>query len=198
MRATTVIAAVVAAAGFAMLAVVNCSDPGFLPQRGAACSRCDAARGKDKPGGPLDTSEGDDVVSQLDSPALWAGHWGQLCVTCRVVRPLRAKHDAETDRCIAVFDHYCPWVGNAVGKGNRHYFIASVLLLPTLIGCSAALARLQTSAAWTVRPRRAVSFLETGVLWLLGWMLFTLQLLLALAGLAVSQLHQARWLELSA
>jgi palmitoyltransferase len=52
----------------------------------------------------------------LDSPALWAGHWNQLCVTCKIVRPLRAKHCGVTDRCVEVFDHYCPWVGNTIGK----------------------------------------------------------------------------------
>lgn len=54
--------------------------------------------------------------SQLDTPALWTGNWGQLCVTCRIVRPLRAKHCAVTDRCIENFDHFCPWVGNSIGK----------------------------------------------------------------------------------
>ena len=48
--------------------------------------------------------------AQLDSPALWAGAWNQLCVTCRVVRPLRAKHCAVSDRCVHMFDHFCPWV----------------------------------------------------------------------------------------
>ncbi len=46
---------------------------------------------------------------QLDSPALWAGNWAQLCVSCKVVRPLRAKHCSVTDRCVQGFDHFCPW-----------------------------------------------------------------------------------------
>ena len=49
----------------------------------------------------------------LDNPALAAGHWGQLCVSCRIVRPLRAKHCSVTGRCVETFDHYCPWVRRA-------------------------------------------------------------------------------------
>lgn len=53
----------------------------------------------------------------LDNPALAAGHWGQLCVSCRIVRPLRAKHCSVSGRCVESFDHYCPWVR---GEGARH------------------------------------------------------------------------------
>ena len=59
----------------------------------------------------------------IDSPALWAGQWQQLCVTCKIVRPLRAKHCSTSDRCVELFDHFCPWVGNTIGRGNRHYFL---------------------------------------------------------------------------
>ena len=42
----------------------------------------------------------------------------------QIVRPLRAKHCAVTGRCVAMFDHFCPWVGNCIGAGNRHWFAA--------------------------------------------------------------------------
>ena len=57
-----------------------------------------------------DSSERLTEYRQLDSPALWAGNWTQLCVSCKIVRPLRAKHCSVTDRCVEQFDHYCPWV----------------------------------------------------------------------------------------
>nr|XP_026696424.1 probable protein S-acyltransferase 23 isoform X1 [Ciona intestinalis] len=47
----------------------------------------------------------------------------RLCHTCRLVRPLRAKHCRVTNRCVKHFDHYCPYIYNVVGYKNRHYFL---------------------------------------------------------------------------
>lgn len=34
-------------------------------------------------------------------------------------KPSRAHHDSVTGRCIVKMDHFCPWVGNAVGIYNH-------------------------------------------------------------------------------
>ncbi|GAA5948609.1 hypothetical protein JCM10213_003557 [Rhodosporidiobolus nylandii] len=49
-----------------------------------------------------------------------------FCLTCLVRRPLRSKHSYATGRCVARFDHYCPWVWNDVGVNNHRQFLLFV------------------------------------------------------------------------
>jgi hypothetical protein len=46
-----------------------------------------------------------------------------LCPTCLSPKPPRSKHCSATDRCVAKFDHYCPFVGNSIGALNHGWFI---------------------------------------------------------------------------
>lgn len=56
-----------------------------------------------------------------------------ICHTCRVRRPLRSKHCKIQRRCIEKFDHFCPFVGNTVGRDNYFYFV-SLLVMHAICG----------------------------------------------------------------
>ena len=109
--------------GLFFLYLTTTTDPGFIPTGHDTYGDKrieDVVQDGEKGGHSNDAGKerllGGGRYKSLDSPALWAGQWHQLCVSCRIVRPLRAKHDSVTDRCIEVFDHFCPWVGNAIGE----------------------------------------------------------------------------------
>lgn len=136
-----------AGTGLYFLYKTTTADPGFLPRNtaGAAPRRRTPSSGKVPGAADVEMGESPDANS-LNSPALWAGNWGQLCVGCKIVRPLRAKHCSVTDRCVQCFDHYCPWVGNAIGKGNRHLFLIFLWLEFGAILTSALIAVLRLHA----------------------------------------------------
>jgi len=67
-------------------------------------------------------------------------------------KPSRAHHDSVTGRCIVKFDHFCPWVGNAVGAMNHKFFVLFVGY--TMISCllSIALIVLRTIYCGSLNP----------------------------------------------
>ncbi|XP_052880117.1 protein S-acyltransferase 24-like isoform X2 [Gossypium arboreum] len=65
---------------------------------------------------------------EANHPALLDGNWSQLCTTCKIIKPLRAKHCSTCDRCVEQFDHHCPWVSNCVGKKNKWDFFLFIVL----------------------------------------------------------------------
>ncbi|KAJ3351031.1 Palmitoyltransferase zdhhc17 [Kappamyces sp. JEL0680] len=60
------------------------------------------------------------IASLADSGKLTVRDY---CTTCAIRRPVRSKHCRVCDRCVAKFDHHCPWTNNCIGVQNHREFI---------------------------------------------------------------------------
>lgn len=80
---------------------------------------------------PCNSPDYDMALKQVPFFEEWQVKTGQnplenLCHTCRLVRPLRAKHCRICNRCVKHFDHHCPYINNCVGLYNRGPFLIFV------------------------------------------------------------------------
>ncbi|EGD72936.1 hypothetical protein PTSG_04668 [Salpingoeca rosetta] len=53
---------------------------------------------------------------------------GDICYTCKIIKPLRSKHDAVTNACFYRFDHFCGWIGGVVAEDNYPNFVLHVYI----------------------------------------------------------------------
>jgi len=60
----------------------------------------------------------------------------RICTSCMVKKPIRSKHCGERmlDHCVGRFDHYCPWVINAVGYKNHQWFLGYLFMVLVICG----------------------------------------------------------------
>lgn len=134
------IVASTALGGLCFLLRAGTADPGFI--------RCGSQGSRTKTDGLQESS-----TSWLDNPLLWDGSWHMLCIQCKRVRPPRSKYCKVSKRCVARFDHYCPWIGNAVGEKNHRDFVIFLMLetIAMSVSLCAAVYRVITAGASTAR-----------------------------------------------
>ena len=88
--------------------------------------------------GTVPAKREDQVGAILRMSELPGFHSDRFCVSCMIIKPLRSKHCDTCDRCVARFDHHCPWVYNCVGAGNLHLFVGYLAALLPPLGLSIA------------------------------------------------------------
>ncbi|EXB51440.1 putative S-acyltransferase [Morus notabilis] len=130
----------------ALIMFYRCSskDPGYIKRPGDLGSSADT----------------EDALLNIDlnCAAGWTGNWSQLCPTCKIIRPVRAKHCPTCKRCVEQFDHHCPWISSCVGKRNKRDFFIFICMgtLTSFLSGAVAFQRI-----WTSTP--TLSFEETWI-----------------------------------
>eukprot|EP00854_Cymbomonas_tetramitiformis_P012039 gene12039-biopygen12381 len=92
-----------------------------------------------EPRGPV-RKEGALGSADTNRPAICSGNWDLLCVKCKILKPVRTKHCTVCDRCVSLYDHHSPWIGNCVGSRNRKDMILFLVLLTVAITAGALVA----------------------------------------------------------
>jgi palmitoyltransferase ZDHHC4 len=64
---------------------------------------------------------------------------GKECATCKRPKLPRTKHDGLVGGCIARYDHFCGWTGNAIGLYNTNRFCVFLLVHLTMLAHGSAL-----------------------------------------------------------
>ncbi|KAG0216546.1 palmitoyltransferase akr1 [Mortierella sp. GBA30] len=70
------------------------------------------------------------VIQMADRGLLDARHF---CVSCVTQRPMRSKHCKFCNRCVAKFDHHCPWIYNCIGAKNHRAFMIFLALFLSVV-----------------------------------------------------------------
>ncbi|EJD42927.1 ankyrin [Auricularia subglabra TFB-10046 SS5] len=76
---------------------------------------------------PANDAELKSIIEELTSEGRLNGQ--TFCISCMGRKALRSKHCRVCDKCVARFDHHCPWVWNCVGVNNHRQFIIFVTTL---------------------------------------------------------------------
>jgi hypothetical protein len=57
----------------------------------------------------------------------------RYCTMCDMEKPPNAEHCEFLGRCIYDYDHFCPWVNNAVGRNNSVWFFTFLFSLAAFL-----------------------------------------------------------------
>jgi len=96
-----------------------------------------------------------DELHQAYEADLMNGRSDNLCPSTRIKKPERSKYDAVSRRCIERFDHFCPWMNNAVGRNNYRSFFG---FLVTAFVTATAFNILYYDYVFAVGPSRTSAF----------------------------------------
>ncbi|KAF8822663.1 DHHC zinc finger domain-containing protein [Cardiosporidium cionae] len=112
----------------------------------------------------------------------------KICVTCKIIKPIRVHHCAECARCVRREDHHCVWIDNCIGINNQRYFWLFLLCLSLSIlwNYFILLLYFNNVAAKADQWVWIILTFFVGVVMNAGWLAFTLYLFLRTTGAMIT------------
>eukprot|EP00475_Leptophrys_vorax_P005554 TRINITY_DN13351_c0_g1_i1.p1 TRINITY_DN13351_c0_g1~~TRINITY_DN13351_c0_g1_i1.p1 ORF type:complete len:465 (-),score=93.29 TRINITY_DN13351_c0_g1_i1:34-1428(-) len=107
----------------------------------------------------------------------------RVCFICDIYKPPRSRHCYHCNRCVARFDHHCPFIGNCIGYKNHRLFWW-FLLTEEIVLCGSiglliyGLQDIDLTATNTASEYASLAYVLLGLLILGGFGLYVLLLLL--------------------
>nr|CAO98821.1 palmitoyltransferase [Nakaseomyces delphensis] len=99
------------------------------------------------------------------------------CSSCRSLKVGRTRHSSRNGYCVPRFDHYCLWIGGAVGYSNYRLFLLftfyfAVLLTIVWITICCYIREIVTVHHRRLNGNLVALLVITGIGWILTWGLF--------------------------
>lgn len=121
------------------LMLAHLVEPGLLPTTAEDLASVEGGADSAK-NGKIPTEESDEENGGLKRAAWFCGeapkggtrkkHVVMMSGSRYDMNTFRAKVCRETENAVENFDHFCPWVGNVVGRRNYRYFVLFILTVP--------------------------------------------------------------------
>lgn len=75
----------------------------------------------------------------------------RLCLVCMMEQPLRVRHCRQCNKCVALYDHHCPWLGICIAERNKFRFFWYLVLEAVLLWFTVVQVRIlyRELAAWS-------------------------------------------------
>lgn len=99
------------------------------------------------------------------------------CSNCQGLKTGRTRHSSRNGYCVPRFDHYCLWIGSAIGYSNYRLFLLfafyfAVLLIIVWITICCYIREIVTVHHHRLNGNLAALLVITGIGWILTWGLF--------------------------
>ncbi|CAN6641617.1 hypothetical protein TRVA0_018S02586 [Trichomonascus vanleenenianus] len=104
----------------------------------------------------------------------------QYCSSCQKIKPDRAHHSSQLERCVPKMDHYCAWLSSTIGRANHKLFLQFLFYAYMVLGYIIITLPIFAHSHRTITGQIVALYAVTGVWFILlsAFLFVTLRLVL--------------------